>query len=480
MINSFYEQYVIMETDFSESVAYRWVNSDGESVCSRTYGEYCADIRRYAAYLKDKLGELAGKHVAVLSQNSYDYYVIFYAGFLTNTVIVPMNYQKELSELLDEMERADISAVIVSPTVLEWLPELPEKYTGELMDISGYKEYPEAELEALTDLDRLGVIMYTSGTTGRSKGVMLSQKNLLYSFAYDLYNHYMDFYYRSTASGTGYFSVLPVFHVAGLRSLDFLFQRIAINICESPKYFYRDLSLMSSGSSALVPSFFNALFQDVRSGRRSRLGTMSLFYTLGANADLEALAYLIDNGYSIEQRYGLTESVGLGIKNISQDKKHISSIGQPENIVQVRLDDGELCLRGDTIFMGYYKDPESTAEVFDEDGWFHTGDLARVDEDGYYYITGRKKNLIILSSGENVSPEELENKLLANKNITEVIIKEKDNRIAAEIYCEKEKQPEIRDFVAELNKTLPTYKYIAETVFRDTPFERTSTGKIKR
>ena len=480
MISSFYEQYQIMKTKYADSVVFRWVDTDGKSVCSRTYSQYCADIRRYVAYLKDKLGELDGKHIAILSQNRYDYFVAIYAGLLMNCVLVPLNYQKDLSEILDEAERADVSAAIVAPDALEWLPGLAEKYTGELIDMFGYREYPDSEIENVSELEALALIIYTSGTTGLSKGVMLSQKNLLYTYSADSFNSDYMSYLNSKAGTASYFHVLPMFHVSGLRAFDFLFVEGTIIICETPKYLYRDLSLMPCSCAAFVPVFFSSLLNDIKNGHRNRLGSISLFYTGGANVDAEAISALLDCGYFVENRYGLTESTGFGIINTSQNKKYAASIGRKEAIAQVRLDDGELCLRGDTIFMGYYKDPESTAEVFDEDDWFHTGDLARVDEEGYYYITGRKKNLIILSGGENVSPEELEKRLLADSDITEVVVKEKDGHIAAEIFCEAEKQAEIKAFVAELNKTLPTYKFIAEVEFRDKPFERTSTGKIKR
>ena len=137
-------------------------------------------------------------------------------------------------------------------------------------------------------------------------------------------------------------------------------------------------------------------------------------------------------------------------------------------------------MRGDSIMLGYYKDPEATAEVLDKDGWFHTGDLARVDEDGYYYIIGRKKNLIILDSGENLSPEELEGLVEKCPAVQECIVKEMGKKIGTVVYCEKEQQQTVRDHVTQLNRTLPLYKHIGVVEFSETPLPRNATGKLVR
>ncbi len=124
--------------------------------------------------------------------------------------------------------------------------------------------------------------------------------------------------------------------------------------------------------------------------------------------------------------------------------------------------------------------PEATAAVIDKDGWFHTGDLARVDEDGYYYITGRKKNLIILDSGENLSPEELEGMLEKCPAVQECIVKELGKKIGVVVYCKKEHQQTVRDFIAQMNRTVPLYKRIGVVEFSETPLPRNAAGKLVR
>ena len=132
------------------------------------------------------------------------------------------------------------------------------------------------------------------------------------------------------------------------------------------------------------------------------------------------------------------------------------------------------------VMLGYYKDPEATAETIDKDGWLHTGDLARVDEEGYYYMTGRKKNLIILDSGENVSPEELEKLLGKCDAIKECIVKEMGKKIGTVVCCEDDKQQQVKEFVTELNRTLPMYKRISVVECSAEPLPRNALGKLLR
>ena len=157
--------------------------------------------------------------------------------------------------------------------------------------------------------------------------------------------------------------------------------------------------------------------------------------------------------------------------------RRAGSIGLPLPGVEVRIIDGEICVRGDSVMAGYFEDEASTREVM-EDGWFHTGDLGRMDDDGFLYMTGRKKNLIILSNGENVSAEELEEKIMRIGNVEEVVVSAEDNAITAEIYAED--RSGIDDAVAALNRQLPPFKRIAKVRYRLEEFEKTTTRKIKR
>ncbi len=143
--------------------------------------------------------------------------------------------------------------------------------------------------------------------------------------------------------------------------------------------------------------------------------------------------------------------------------------------------DGELCMRGGCVMLGYYKDPEATAEVIDEDGWFHTGDLAREDEDGYYYLIGRKKNLIILDSGENISPEELEGICWATcPAVKECVVKEMGKKIGAVVCCDEDKAAAGAGLYHRANRTLPLYKRMSAVEFSTEPLPRNAMGKLLR
>ena len=238
---------------------------------------------------------------------------------------------------------------------------------------------------------------------------------------------------------------------------------------------------MPSQVMAVVPVIMNSLHKDVMRGRKERLGELWVPICSSAMFDPQVMLDMATNGMFVVQTYGATETCGDGIINYAQDAKHIGAVGQGNDYLDYKLEpDGELCIRGDSIMLGYYKDPEATAAVIDKDGWFHTGDLARVDEDGYYYITGRKKNLIILDSGENLSPEELEGMLEKCPAVQECIVKELGKKIGVVVYCKKEHQQTVRDFIAQMNRTVPLYKRIGVVEFSETPLPRNAAGKLVR
>ena len=181
--------------------------------------------------------------------------------------------------------------------------------------------------------------------------------------------------------------------------------------------------------------------------------------------DPKMLSDMMEKGFFVAQMYGLTETCGDGAWNSSQEAKYLTSVGHVDLSCEYKLDDGELCMRGDPIMLGYYKDPEGTAEVIDADGWFHTGDIARVEEDG---------------SGENVSPEELEGIVGKCEAVKECIVKEMGQKIGVVVYCDEDKQPAVRDFITEANRTLPLYKRMSAVEFRTEPLPRNAMGKLLR
>ena len=164
--------------------------------------------------------------------------------------------------------------------------------------------------------------------------------------------------------------------------------------------------------------------------------------------------------------------------SVNRAEKSVAySVGRPVSCLEVATLGGEICVRGDAVMLGYYDDAAATREAL-ADGWFHTGDLGYVSDDGYVFMTGRKKNLIILSNGKNVSAEELEGRLVRIDGVSEVVVTGEGDRIVAEVYS-KEGRTVDAD-VEDLNRRLPPYKRIAEVRYRDTEFPKTTTQKIKR
>lgn len=238
---------------------------------------------------------------------------------------------------------------------------------------------------------------------------------------------------------------------------------------------------MPSQAMAVVPVIMNSLHHDVMRGRKDRLGELWVPICSSAMFDPQVMLDMAEHGMFVVQTYGSTETCGDGIINYAQDAKHIGAVGQGNDYLDYKIaEDGELCMRGDSIMLGYYKDPEATAEVIDADGWFHTGDLARKDEDGYYFLIGRKKNLIILDSGENISPEELEGIVGKCEAVKECVVKEMGKKIGVVVYCDEDKQQQVRDFITEANRTLPLYKRMSAVEFSTEPLPRNGAGKLLR
>lgn len=172
----------------------------------------------------------------------------------------------------------------------------------------------------------------------------------------------------------------------------------------------------------------------------------------------------------------MTETTGDGTW-CELDEEHMGSIGKPRGSIQCRIQDGEILFKGSSVMKGYYKNPEDTAKII-QDGWIHTGDTGYCDADGYYYLTGRKKNVIILSNGENVNPEEIEAKFGECEAILECMVYSDRKGICADVYTENEKTA--TDFIREYNEQMPMYRQVYKVNFYTTPLEKTGSGKIKR
>ncbi|AXA82479.1 AMP-binding protein [Faecalibacterium prausnitzii] len=474
-----------MEQEFPDHVAIRYVAEDSKTVVEKKYREYAQDIRRMVAYLKAEVPDIKGRRIVLLSRNCYEFCVASYGIILAGGVLVTLNQKKTWEELEYELGLVEPALILNDGIDYGCRAELEAAYGPKLRPMDCYKDTAPGELTNCVGHDDLMMLMFTSGTTGRSKGVMLSERNMcasLHTYSEVAENWITNRLPAGQKLPLSHMTLLPLFHMACFVCvMSYPPAGWALNLCGDIRDFYRDLGLMHSDVMASAPMLVETIYNDMKRGRVSRLNGLWDLCCSSAALDPKMLLELAQNGFVVNQCYGMTETFGDGILNFTQVEKHMSAVGKPDDHVQYKLDEtGEICIKGDCVMLGYYKDPEATEEVIDADGWFHTGDLARMDEEGFYYITGRKKNLIILASGENVSPEELEKKLALCPAITECIVKEKGQKICAVIYCPEDKQEEVRAFVTEVNRSLTLYKRISAVEFTVEPLPRNALGKLLR
>ena len=473
-----------MERIFPQRAAFRWYDEAAGEVCTRSYAQYAQDIRRAAAYFAQSIPEVRGKRICILSRNCYEYGVNALGVMLAGGVLAPLNQRADWGELHAQLELAQPAAILTDGVDYGCADQLAAACGPLLRPMDGYAACQPAALDPCAiDPDSLLMLAFTSGTTGRSKAVMLSERNFFTSMA--AFTDMVDTVRtlrQDPAPELSMLAMLPMFHIGTFAC--FFSWPVAgwtMNLVGDLRNFYRELERMPSDYMLMVPMVLQAVLKDLRAGRRERLGRLQVACCSSAMFRPEDLAELASYGILVMQIYASTETCACGLFNAAQDAEHIGSVGRACFGTQYRIaPDGELCIRGGMVTKGYYKDPAATAEVLDAEGWFHTGDLARTDKEGYYYITGRKKNLIILDSGENVSPEELEKLLGGCGAVQECLVQAQGQKICARVFCQEADQPAVRQFVTQLNRTLPMYKRITALDFTAQPLPRNAAGKLDR
>ena len=471
-----------MEKEFPQRVAFRYYTEETDTVTTVLFKELAQDVRRTVTYLQSTIPDVKGKKVCLLSKNSYEYVVNTFGAIMAGCVLVPMNQRKSWEELSHELEMVEPAAILTDGEDYGNKEKLEAAYGSLLHPMDEFRSYePAAELHPIGH-DDLMVLMFTSGTTGRSKGVMLCERNF-----FAVMPHHVsvgDNLCRAKNDPdlrVNHMTVLPMFHLGAFGCLFTWAWKGWTQNLGSLRSFYKDLKRMPSQDMAAVPVLVDSIHHDLMTGRTAKLGDLWALNCMSAMFAPQTLLDLSQHGMVINQLYGSTETTGGGLINFAMDAEHIGALGKPDGHCEFKLmDDGEICLRGGDVMLGYYKDPEETAKVIDAEGWFHTGDLARQDADGYVFMTGRKKNLIILDSGENVSPEELEGLLAKCPAVKECLVKEKGKKICAVVCCEEADQQTVRDFITETNRTLPLYKRMSAVEFSAQPLPRNAMGKLMR
>ena len=276
---------------------------------------------------------------------------------------------------------------------------------------------------------------------------------------------------------------MPLYHIGGIAcALLSLLSGKTLCVGRGSKYLFLDLPKLQPTYLSLVPSMLDSFVKLLKrnpdpSDRVKLFGSgLKRVFVGGAASKISACQYLLGQGFIVDTGYAMTETTGVGTW-CSLQKDRLDTVGKPSVNLQIRICDGELQLSGPCVMQHYYRDPEETAQVL-EDGWLHTGDLGVCDEEGWYSITGRKKNVIILSGGENVNPAEIEKEFVKCPQILECSVYTDGRGICADVYTQA--QEKAAGFIHRYNEEMPNYRQVYKVRYTDVPLEKTGSGKILR
>lgn len=475
----------IVEKKFSR------VRSDGLAVCRK---------------LRHDIGER--NHIAIISKSTYEYIVCMTGVLCSGNVAVPVDPDSTVSDTAAIINDSDATAVLYGAEFADKIEEVKalcpklqyEMVISEENFSKIYEEFSEtSEYAALSDYkmepEKCALIIYTSGTTGDKKGVMLSSEALVSNLIFEPYD-------PITVRVDTVLSVLPLHHIFCFICGYIGPLNIGTCICLNGemKDLFKNLLVFKPDQIRVVPMIAQAILARIRAiqAKNPALspkeaaaqvtgGKLDMMLSGGAYLDPALCKAYEPYGIFLRQGYGMSEASAK--VTLPDPDCPVDSVGRLMSTVNARIVDHEIQLDTPGMMLGYYKRPEETAEVITEDGWLRTGDMGRIDENRVLYITGRVKNLIILSNGENVSPEGIENRYMSNRLVSEVVVYAENDLIVAEIFPNGEfaQQSGITDIEAaleeytdKLNETAAPSHIVAKLIVRDTPLEKTELGKIKR
>ena len=458
---------------WKDRIAFKF-NYNG-SIKEITYQTYYNNIFECLNIIQKKFGNIKNRHIGIALGNCYEYLVLIPAIIMGNGVVVPLNILESKNKLKSIVIDADIDFIITKDKTDD---TFGVKNVVVLSEICSFKNDNRYCLKENRDFDSKALIVYTSGTTGKAKGVVISYRNLFCRKRNALPRDYYENPQKDDPLNV--MLTFPMYHLAGVECwLSWCGRGFTTFINGNAGDILFDLKNNNIEFSFVSPAVMKILGKKIRRGDIRELGSIKGIGSCGAPVEKEIIELFVRNGINYCQIYGMTETSGEVTYNGNNEEELISSVGKAVEGVDLRIIDGEICVAAECNSKGYYKDNVSTEELI-VNGYIHTGDLGYINESGYVYIIGRKKNLIILSGGENVSPEELEAQLYTNMLIKECRIIEHEDRICAEIYSRNEDREEIEGFVLNLNKKLPIFKRINKIFFREKDFEKTVSGKIRR
>ena len=521
------------------------VKDENGNIKKVTYEEFKNDVVYVGTCLLEKGFE--NKRIAVIGKNSYKWCVSYLAASIVG-IVVPLDKELHTDDIINFMNVSQTACILGDKKILDNISDNIEKVEnpdtefivfennfdktlneGKAAYLDGYKKFDDITI----DPDELRILLFTSGTTGSAKGVCLSQRNIC-SNILSIYG------IVKVRRSDLFFSILPLHHTYEC-TIGFLlpiYSGASIAHCEGLRYIAKNMQEFHPSVILCVPLLLENVHKNIVKNMNKTLpdkykkennenpyydlpfiikkivrnkvkntlgGRLRVFIVGAAAANPEIVADFRALHLNTLQGYGLTECSPLVAGNTDFFQKD-DSCGLPIPNVEYKIENpndegvGEIIVKGPNVMLGYYEDEEKTKQTI-IDGWFHTGDLGKIDENGYLYITGRCKSVIVTKNGKNIYPEEVEYYLNDNPLISEALVlgiqKENDDEtyINAQIYPNIEAITEhlkgsvptkeeiwkiISDVVSNVNNKLPNYKHIKSFGIRDKEFEKTTTQKIKR
>lgn len=516
-------------TKYAERTAYQYVDG-GQKY---TYEEF----RRKTEQLSLRMTRFGIKHgdrVAIFSQNMPNWVVAFFSATAFGRVAVPILPDSSEVELTNILNHSESKVLFISQRMMPKLNEECRKKITLIIDIETFEFIKRNDDDFRCNgwvkdpmPDDLACIIYTSGTTGNAKGVMLSHRNICHNLA-------ASFKAQPAFTRDRFLSILPAAHAYEM-NVSTLYSFYAGATCytlqkpPTPTILLAAMKKVKPTIVCSVPLIIekvvkNSVLPTIQKSRvlswadkriphllhwfigkrmvKSFGGKLIFFGIGGAKLDPSVEEFLRSCHFPYAVGYGLTETAPLVCNLMVHTSKGVGSIGVASYKVEIRLDnvnpetgEGEIVVRGNNVMLGYYKDPERTLKVIDDDGWFHTNDVASVDQNGYYYIKGRLNNTILGPSGENIYPEEIEQVINNIEGVEESLVMERDGKLVALVkftdnaldwnqatedkwFEELENRKKaVLDWV---NKTVGKNSKIGEVDAMKEPFEKTATQKIRR
>lgn len=503
------------EKQMPDRVAFTYPEGHGRTA-EKTYHDFYREVNALGTWMYHQ--GIKEKHIGIIGENSYEWLLAFFSIINGGNVAVPIDKELPKEEITHLLQKANVAAVFCSKAYMELVGDMEHITVFPMSDMpdyidegkchitNRYMEYVNYEI----DRKRMCCNMFTSGTSGAGKGVMLSHE----SIAEDINGSCQLFVLEGNT-----IALLPFHHAFGLvvGVLMVFHYGYSTYINKSLKTIQKSLQTAKPQTMFLVPLFIEAFEKQIwetaeKEGRdkllRSMMKLSDILLRFGIDIRRKCFAsvhkafggelrYIISGGAGIGTRYirefrswgieilngyGTTECSPCAAVNRNFHHKD-GTVGLPIPNAEIKIaGDGEVLVQSPVVMLGYYKDAEATAEVL-KDGWYATGDLGELDEDGFLTLTGRKKNLIILSNGENVSPEELEADFLKDEAVQEVLVYGNEGMIVAEIYPADgylDNEEYFQHLMKQVNRNRPRYKQIGKVLLRDTEFAKNSSRKIIR